>query len=81
VFRILRIEVLKGQPDLMGAGGFQVATAQIETTELFGLCVECEEPIAAKRLELMPYVELCVECQAARDGKRGLARRSLTDFK
>ena len=39
VFRILRIEVLKGQPDLMGAGGFQVAAAQIETTELFGLCV------------------------------------------
>jgi DnaK suppressor protein len=49
--------------------------------ELFGLCVECEEPIPPKRLELMPYVELCVECQATRDGKRGGTRRSLTDYK
>ena len=38
--------------------------------DVFGLCVECEEPIAAKRLELMPYVELCVECQQAKDGQR-----------
>jgi DnaK suppressor protein len=49
----------------------------------FGLCVECEEPIAAKRLELMPYVELCVECQQAQDKvhqpKGG--RRHLTDFR
>jgi DnaK suppressor protein len=59
-----------------------VALARLDAEpELFGLCVECEEPIRPKRLELMPYVELCVECQAARDGKRGLARRSLTDFK
>ena len=35
---------------------------------MFGLCIECEEPIPAKRLELMPYVELCVECQQATDG-------------
>ncbi|MES1165586.1 MAG: TraR/DksA family transcriptional regulator [Verrucomicrobiota bacterium] len=49
----------------------------------FGLCVECEEPIAAKRLELMPYVELCVECQQGQDSvqrpKGG--RRHLTDFR
>src|SRR5215467_7517322 len=38
--------------------------------EMFGLCTECEEPISAKRLELMPYVELCVECQQATDGPR-----------
>lgn len=50
--------------------------------ESFGLCVECEEPIASKRLELMPYVELCVECQQAQDGpaKKG-GRRHLTDFR
>jgi len=48
----------------------------------FGLCLECEEPIAAKRLDLLPYVELCVECQQAQDGpvKKG-GRRHLTDFK
>ena len=59
------------------------ALARIENEpESFGLCVECEEPIALKRLELMPYVELCVECQQAQDGpaKKG-GRRHLTDFR
>jgi DnaK suppressor protein len=48
----------------------------------FGLCVECEEPIATKRLDLMPYVELCVECQQAKDGPKGpTTRRHLRDYK
>ncbi|HSS39897.1 MAG TPA: TraR/DksA family transcriptional regulator [Polyangia bacterium] len=51
--------------------------------ESFGLCVECDEPIAPKRLELMPYVELCVDCQRTHDNlqqpKGG--RRHLTDFR
>jgi DnaK suppressor protein len=50
--------------------------------ESFGLCTECEEPISAKRLELMPYVELCVECQQATDGPRNAGgRRHLRDFR
>src|SRR5262245_46097839 len=50
--------------------------------EMFGLCVECEEEIPAKRLDLMPYVELCVDCQQAADGKRPTgARRHLRDFR
>jgi DnaK suppressor protein len=50
--------------------------------ESFGLCSECEEPIASKRLELMPYVELCVECQQAKDGpRRQGGRRHLRDFR
>lgn len=50
--------------------------------DAFGLCVECEEPIATKRLDLMPYVELCVECQQAKDGqRRGGGRRHLRDFR
>lgn len=53
-----------------------------DAPDSFGLCIECEEPIAAKRLELMPYVELCVECQRSQDGpvKKG-GRRHLTDFR
>lgn len=47
----------------------------------FGLCAECEEPIPAKRLELMPYVELCVDCQQAHDGPRKRGRRHLTDYR
>jgi DnaK suppressor protein len=58
------------------------ALARIEDDpDMFGLCVECEEPILAKRLELMPYAELCVECQQSRDAPRGGSRKSLTDYK
>jgi DnaK suppressor protein len=50
--------------------------------EMFGLCVECEEEIPAKRLDLMPYVELCVDCQQATDGPRSAgSRRHLRDFR
>ncbi len=50
--------------------------------ESYGLCAECEEPIASKRLELMPYVELCVECQGAHDGPRNKGgRKHLRDFR
>jgi DnaK suppressor protein len=53
-----------------------------DSDDAFGLCVECEEPIAAKRLDLMPYVELCVECQQTKDGpKSPTGRRHLRDFK
>lgn len=53
-----------------------------EEPELFGLCIECEEPIAAGRLNLLPYVELCVECQQKHDGpRRSGGRRHLRDFR
>jgi DnaK suppressor protein len=47
----------------------------------YGLCEECDEEIAPRRLELMPYVTLCTECQAARDPRRGSSRKSLTDYR
>jgi DnaK suppressor protein len=46
----------------------------------YGVCEECEEPIAPRRLELMPYATLCTECQAERDPKRGVRRRSAGDL-
>ena len=50
--------------------------------EAFGLCVECEEEIPAKRLDLMPYAELCVDCQQATDGPRRTgSRKHLRDFR
>ena len=53
-----------------------------DAPDTFGLCGECEEPIAPKRLEVMPYVELCVECQQAKDGDRSKgSRRHLRDFR
>lgn len=52
-----------------------------ENPDEFGLCLECEEEIAERRLAAMPYVERCVDCQAAGDGPRGGTRRHLTDFR
>ncbi len=53
----------------------------VDAPEDFGLCEECEEEIAPKRLALVPYATLCVECQARRDPKLGGSRRKLTDFR
>jgi DnaK suppressor protein len=52
-----------------------------DAPEDFGLCEECEEEIAPKRLALVPYTTLCVGCQAKRDPKLGGSRKKLTDFK
>ncbi len=46
----------------------------------FGLCEACEEEIAPRRLEVMPWARFCVACQAKQDPERGGARRSLTDY-
>ena len=64
-------------------GRVVAALARIEADpDSFGLCTECDEPIAPKRLELLPYVELCVECQQAADGpKTPKGRRHLRDFR
>ena len=43
----------------------------------FGLCLECEEPISARRLAALPWAELCIHCQEARDGNcRTVVQRS-----
>ena len=52
-----------------------------DAPEDFGLCEECEEEIAPKRLALVPYATLCVPCQAKRDPKLGGSRKRLTDFR
>lgn len=59
------------------------ALARLEADpESFGACTECGEPIAERRLALMPYVELCVECQSAADAPKGPSgRRHLRDFR
>jgi DnaK suppressor protein len=49
--------------------------------EDFGLCQDCEEPIAARRLALMPYATHCPACQAKKEPKLGGVRKKLTDFR
>lgn len=50
--------------------------------EGFGLCEECDEPIKARRLELMPWVRLCIDCQGQREkaAERRGTRKHLTDY-
>jgi DnaK suppressor protein len=38
------------------------AIERIDSGE-YGICAECDEKIAKKRLEILPYSILCVECQ------------------
>ena len=47
----------------------------------FGLCEACEEDIAPRRLQVMPWAQFCVKCQEKRDpDSRGGRRSSLTDY-
>ncbi|HEY2746943.1 MAG TPA: TraR/DksA family transcriptional regulator [Polyangia bacterium] len=47
----------------------------------YGVCEDCGDDIADKRLGVMPFARFCAECQAAADPKRNLARKSVTDYK
>jgi len=33
----------------------------------YGICMECEEPISAKRLDAVPWTKFCIRCQEAAD--------------
>ena len=39
----------------------------------YGLCLECEEAIAPKRLQAVPWAERCIRCQEAADFEYRLA--------
>ena len=71
----------RSRADVLARVGLALSRIE-EDPESFGLCIECDEPISDKRLQLMPYVELCVECQQAQDGPRKSgSRRHLRDFR
>jgi DnaK suppressor protein len=36
-------------------------------SEEFGVCLECGEPIPAKRLMALPWAALCLQCQEIAD--------------
>ena len=52
-----------------------------DAPEDYGVCEECEEPIAAGRLRLMPQATHCAPCQSKADPHRGTTRKSITDYK
>jgi DnaK suppressor protein len=42
----------------------------------FGICEQCDEDIAPKRLAAIPWASLCIECQEAEERNRLKARIS-----
>src|SRR5215469_17712081 len=44
----------------------------------YGICLDCGDEIAPKRLQAIPWAELCIQCQekADRAGKTGKTGRS-----
>jgi DnaK suppressor protein len=36
----------------------------------YGLCLNCEEEISAKRLKALPWTSLCIQCQQQADDNR-----------
>lgn len=39
----------------------------------FGICVDCEQPIALARLEANPTTERCIACQTAYEKEQALS--------
>lgn len=37
------------------------------TPEKYGICEECEEPIAFERLDALPHARLCIRCKEAEE--------------
>lgn len=48
--------------------------------DAYGLCEGCEEPIAPRRLALLPFVRLCVACQSGKE-TRASGRKRVTDYR
>ena len=52
--------------DSMRARDIRAALQRIESGS-FGICVNCDEGIGAKRLAAVPWAALCIVCQEAAD--------------
>jgi DnaK suppressor protein len=42
-------------------------------TPAWGICAECGEAIAPKRLAAVPWAECCIDCQSAEEAERRVA--------
>jgi DnaK suppressor protein len=47
----------------------RVALAAIESGD-YGICEDCDDPIASRRLDAIPWARVCVKCQERRDRAR-----------
>jgi len=80
MLQVLASQRNRGQADLLAR--VDAALRRLaEAPDDYGLCLSCEEPIAAKRLALMPYATHCAACQARAEPRLGASRKKLTDFR
>jgi DnaK suppressor protein len=79
MLQVLASQRNRGQAELLGKID-RALRKLADAPDDYGLCEECEEEIAPKRLALLPYAPLCPACQARRDPPRGGTRKKLTDF-
>jgi DnaK suppressor protein len=72
VGRVSRIDAIQQQQ--MAIANQQQADQLLKRIELallrinsgeYGICLQCEEPIAFARLQAQPYASLCIGCQSA----------------
>jgi DnaK suppressor protein len=80
MMQVLASQRNRGQADLVAR--VDRALAKLASApEDYGLCEDCEEPIDARRLGLMPYATRCAACQARAEPRPGGGRRKVTDYR
>lgn len=76
VGRLSRMDAMQAQAMAQASGqrrdamlrGITAALKRIDTGD-YGTCVDCDEPIAAKRLEFDPTVRRCIDCAGLQESK------------
>jgi DnaK suppressor protein len=80
MLQVLASQRNRGQADLLGRIDRALRKIDVEPED-YGVCEACEEPIAPRRLELMPYALRCAACQAKDEPRHAGARKHLTDYR
>jgi DnaK suppressor protein len=78
MLQVLASQRNRGQAELVGRIDRALRKIANEPDD-YGLCERCEEPIAPKRLQLMPYALLCTACQSKEEPRLPATRRKVTD--
>jgi DnaK suppressor protein len=80
MLQVLASQRNRGQADLLARIDRALRKIDVEPDE-YGICEACEEPIAPRRLALMPYALRCAACQAKDEPRHAATRRKLTDYR
>ena len=76
--RLTRVDAMQRQQiaaETMRRQGVRLAQVRaalnrLDTTDLYGLCSRCEEPIGWRRLSARPEAPICMTCQRKQEARR-----------